>query len=226
MTHDEVERNFYLFAEGLLEERYASSMREHLTICKRCQTALMETETVLHDCDILSEVEGEPSSAFATEVMKTICAEATSSRVRSAGIFLFGSFRNGRLPRPILAFASLLLFTICLFVVPDVFRAHRLEKNTQVREYSNEASGSFSQAQFDDSLLRSSTGNVFKFIVGAPGAWGILLCLGFTGYFLVNYLRNRTNRRALKFSAIAGAFAIFLFFLRTLILIFFGSAGY
>lgn len=150
--HDWAAEHCVQWHDGLLSAADRTRVDSHLQSCAVCAALYADAQTALAACELLAEGAPEPPEELVHAIMREI--ENSPSRrplLRLPTIPAIGAA---------LCAAAVLVLT---FVVPR-------EHTTSVPSTHQPGVSTFSEANFDDTLIRNSVGSVFKLIEGGAGA--------------------------------------------------------
>ncbi len=223
MNHRQADKRYLEYREGLLSEEEAAAVKAHLHECSSCRESYSTQDAILNHCDIFAEEEKIAPSTLVVQTMEKI---AEDQRLSSWFLpycwqhhFAFGTL------------AIILLVIVASAYQPDTFTLHAIHGPTHSMNSGlgggggsagGGSAGSFSEAAFDDSLVRTSVGNLFCLIEGALGAFFLVgSALGsavlFLGYWWTGRKRFRT------FAIMFLLLAVGIFGIRSFVSLFFGN---
>ena len=201
MNHEAIKDSYFLYADGQLDDRQRAEIDLHLNGCEECRRAYRRSGEVLEALEAIAIVEHEPHPSLSVLVANEI------ERRGAAKLFSFERLRW---------FALGATTIVMLLLMRSIFTA-----NAPASGGSSGGGGSFSEAAYDDTLVRSSVGNLFQLLEGTVGAIVMFACLalGCVGVFV---FRHTTRTWPFRLALCSIGFGLVLVGLRWIVGLMFG----
>lgn len=202
MNHEAIKDSYFLYANGQLDDQQRAEIDLHLSSCEECRQGFSSSDSILKTLEVIATESHKPHPSLSVLIANEIARAPTPS------LFSFGRLRW-------LAFGAttimVLLFLRPIFTTP-----------TSGGSGGGVSGATFSEAAFDDTLVRSGVGTIIQLLEGAVIGIGSIVCLVFGG---VGIFVFRRDPRALSYRLALYSFGLglSLFLLRVVVEKLFGS---